>query len=58
MLGGRSAQLLRLALDMECSPEVSANKYAVNIRFLIPDREQKPRTCDRDINFILTFCNL
>lgn len=58
MLGGRSAHLLRLCLDIACAPEVSANKYAVNIRFLIPDRAQKPRPCDRDIDFTLTFCNL
>lgn len=58
MLGGRSAHLLRLALDSDCTPEVSANKYAVNIRFLIPDRAQKPRPCDRDVEFDLIFCNL
>ena len=58
MLGGRSAHLLRLSLDVACAPEVSANKYAVNIRFLIPDRAQKPRPCDSDIDFGLTFCNL
>ncbi len=58
MLGGRSAHLLRLSLDMECAPEVSANKYAVNIRFLIPDRVQKPRPCDRDVDFELIFCSL
>ena len=58
MLGGRSAQLLRLMLDTDCAPEVSANKYAVNIRFLVPDRAQKPRSCDSDVDFELTFCNL
>lgn len=58
MLGGRSAHLLRLSLDIPCTPEVSANKYAVNIRFLVPDRAQKPRPCDRDVDFELTFCNL
>ena len=58
MLGGRGAHLLRLALDSGCTPEVSANKYAVNIRFLVPDRTQKPRPCDRDVDFDLIFCNL
>lgn len=58
MLAGRSAHMLRVALDAPCAPEVSANKYAVNIRFLIPDTVQKPRLCDRDVNFDLTFCNL
>lgn len=58
MLGGRSAHLLRLTLDSQCAPEVSANKYAVNIRFLLPDGALKPRPCDRDVEFGLTFCNL
>lgn len=58
MLGGRSAHLLRVALEAPCAPEVSANKYALNIRFLSPDTAQKPRLCDRDVDFDLTFCNL
>ncbi len=58
MLGGRTAHLLRVAMDAPCAPEVSANKYALNIRFLSPDTIQKPRLCDRDVEFDLTFCNL
>jgi len=58
MLAGRSAHMLRIAMNAPCAPEVSANKYAVNIRFLIPDTVQKPRLCDRDVDFDLTFCNL
>jgi cell division protein ZapD len=58
MLGGRTAHLLRVALEAPCAPEVSANKYALNIRFLSPDTVQKPRLCDRDVDFDLTFCNL
>lgn len=58
MLGGRTAHLLRVALDAPCAPEVSANKYALNIRFLSPDTVQKPRLCERDIDFDLTFCSL
>jgi cell division protein ZapD len=58
MLAGRTAHLLRVATDEPCAPEVSANKYAVNVRFLVPDTVQKPRPCDRDISFELTFCNL
>lgn len=58
MLAGRSAHLLRIAVETSCAPEVSANKYAVNVRFLVPDTMQKPRLCDRDVDFDLTFCNL
>lgn len=58
MLGGRSAHLLRVGVAQPCAPEVSANKYAVNIRFLVPDTQQKPRPCEQDVDFELTFCNL
>jgi cell division protein ZapD len=58
MLGGRSAHLLRVALNAPCAPEVSANKYALNIRFLSPETTQKPRPCDQNIDFELTFCSL
>jgi len=40
-------------------PEVSANKYALNIRFTNPPNpESRSRCCDHDIAFDLTFCNL
>lgn len=58
MLGGRTAHLLRVALDAPCAPEVSANKYALNIRLLSPDTAQKPRPCEQDVAFELTFCSL
>jgi len=58
MLGGRTAHLLRVALDAPSAPDVSANQYAPNIRFLTPDTAQKPRPCDRDVVFELTFCSL
>lgn len=57
MLGGRTAQMLRIAADANCAPEVSANKYAVNIRFMVPDTVQKPRVCEDDVAFELVFCN-
>ncbi|MGA8050470.1 MAG: cell division protein ZapD [Burkholderiales bacterium] len=61
MLGGKSAQMLRVRLDSEssCVPEISANKYVLNIRFLAQDREDsRTRTADWDVPFELTFCNL
>jgi len=58
MLAGRTAHMLRVRLEEPCAPEVSANKYAVNIRFLVPDTQQKPRICEQDLDFELTFCNL
>lgn len=61
MLGGaKPAQMLRITVDddLPCFPEVSANKYAINIRFNALEGIQKPRQCDRDVNFELTLCNL
>lgn len=61
MLGGaKPAQMLRIKVDDDllCFPEVSANKYAINIRFNMLEGAQKPRQCDRDIPFELTLCNL
>jgi cell division protein ZapD len=60
MMGGRVAQLLRLhvASNYECVPEVSANKYALNIRFTVTSSAQRPRVIQNDVPFELTFCNL
>jgi len=54
---------VRLAPDMPCVPEISANKYVLNIRFLaqngaVGGAELKVRTADWDVDFELTFCNL
>lgn len=60
-LGGTAAQMVRVSLnvDEQAVPEVSANKYFLNIRFTKPPAgEIKARGCERDINFDLTFCNL
>jgi cell division protein ZapD len=62
MMAGRMAQMLRIRLERAhaCVPEISANKYALNIRFMTltgPGRE-RPRTADFDVPFELTFCNL
>jgi cell division protein ZapD len=69
MLGGKSAQMLRLRLDasVPCVPEISANKYVLNIRFLTQTgpngaaeagHDPRPRTADWNVAFELTFCNL
>ncbi|NIO39891.1 MAG: cell division protein ZapD [Burkholderiales bacterium] len=59
MLAGRLAQMLRLQLEDRygCVPEVSANKYAINIRFATFGESQR-KTSEENINFDLTFCNL
>jgi cell division protein ZapD len=61
MLGGKTAQMLKLRLDQAaaCVPEISANKYVLNIRFLSQNGEDaRTRTADFDVPFELTFCNL
>ena len=60
-LSGSSAQMVRVTVDTEeqAIPEVSANKYFLNIRFTKPPAgEIKARGCERDVDFELTFCNL
>jgi cell division protein ZapD len=60
MLGGRVAQMVRIRLPLaaDCVPETSANKYALNVRFMVLDRDVRPRACEIDVPFELTFCNL
>ncbi|HTQ00473.1 MAG TPA: cell division protein ZapD [Casimicrobiaceae bacterium] len=54
------AQLLRLTLarDLNCVPEISANKYALNIRFIGVSGMDRGAVFDRDVEFELMFCNL
>ncbi|HEU0189617.1 MAG TPA: cell division protein ZapD [Gallionella sp.] len=60
MQGGRVAQILRIGLanELACTPEVSANKYALNIRFIVTDYAAKSTQVDHDVPFDLTFCSL
>ena len=60
-LGGTASQMVRVEVAVEepAIPEVSANKYFLNIRFTNPPvNELKARVCERDVSFDLTFCNL
>jgi cell division protein ZapD len=52
--------MLRLRVSMEeaVTPEISANKYALNIRFVAPGGHARPRVTETDVGFELTFCNL
>lgn len=60
MQGGRTAQMLRVSLDSDlaCIPEVGANKYAINIRFIVADYAAKSTLFEQDVPFDLTFCSL
>jgi len=54
------AQLLRLSVarDSPCVPEISANKYALNIRFIGVSGMDRGSVYDHDVEFELVFCNL
>jgi len=49
---------VRLAPSYACVPEISANKYALNIRFTTQEGMQRPKAAETDVEFELTFCNL
>ncbi len=57
---GRVAQMVRLRVPRSEAvvPELSANKYALNVRFMLPDTVGRPRPAERDVSFELTFCSL
>ena len=60
MLGGRVVQMvgIRLPQDAEFIPEISANKYALNIRFTVFGDDVRPHTSTANVEFELTLCNL
>ena len=60
MLGGSSSQMVRISLKLHDPfiPEISANKYALNIRFTQPESDHRPRQCDDDVDFDMVLCNL
>ncbi len=57
---GCIAHMLRLKVseDYPCVPEISANKYALSIRFIPSQSGQKVKVYEDDVPFELTFCNL
>ena len=60
MLEGRNPQLIRVSLaeGLPCVPEISANKYVLNIRFVYAGPGQTRACTDQTVAFDLTFCTL
>lgn len=60
MLGGKVSQMVRIRLgeDSQYIPEISANKYALNIRFTTFGSDPRPKPAESDVEFELSFCNL
>ncbi len=58
--GGKAAQMVKIEIidDLACIPEVSANKYAINVRFFEADFIQKPKQFEETVEFKMTLCNL
>lgn len=58
-LAGRLAQMIRIRIEKKYDvvPEVSANKYALNVRFTTASGLQRKKS-EEDVSFELTFCNL
>jgi cell division protein ZapD len=59
MMGGKTALLVRVELDsaLPYIPEVSANKYALMVRFTTPGDGGRPKQAAADIPFSLTLCS-
>ncbi|MDR0674278.1 MAG: cell division protein ZapD [Zoogloeaceae bacterium] len=56
-----SAQMARIVLSSEevAIPEVSASRYAMSIRFVLPpEANNRPQICERNVTFDLTICAL
>ena len=62
MMSGVVSQMVRVMMAPQAAfvPEISANKYALNIRFTRPDSEHRPRQCESsvDVPFDIVFCTL
>ena len=60
MLGGSGAQMVQVSLKPQVAfvPEISANKYALNIRFTCPDYDHRSPHADTNVEFEMLFCNL
>jgi cell division protein ZapD len=56
-----ATQMVRIVLarSEQVIPEVSANRYAITVRFMLPpEPDCKPRSCEREVEFEWAFCNL
>ncbi len=58
--GAKPIQLLQIEVlgKTDCFPEISANKYAINVNFYKIDFNDKSTRYDDDIDFKMTLCNL
>lgn len=57
---GHAGQMLRVTLSkiLPCVPEVSANKYVLNVRFIATNYVSKLALYNQDVEFDITRCSL
>ncbi len=61
MSGGKVVQMLVISVpeNLPYVPELSANKYAINVRFVSAvTTSERPKVCEQDVDFVLSYCNL
>ena len=61
MSGGKTTQMLSISLaeNLAAIPELSANRYAINIRFVHPSTSgERAKVIENDVSFVLGYCNL
>ena len=61
MASGKTVQMLRISLpsDLPAIPELSANRYAINIRFIVPSTTgERAKVIESDVLFSLGQCTL
>jgi cell division protein ZapD len=61
MLGtSKPAQMVRIEVNnaLSCYPEISANKYAIHIRFMRINDQRQASACQQEVHFKLTLASL
>lgn len=61
MLGGaKPVQMLQIEVleNRNCFPEISANKYAINVRFYTMGSNEKSILCTDNVDFKMSLCSL
>lgn len=56
----KPSQMLRIEVDdaLSCYPEISANKYAIHIRFMRINEQRQASACQQEVHFKLTLASL
>ena len=60
LASSKQVQMARIEVDkaLNCYPEISANKYAIHIRFMRMNEQRQSSTCQQEVHFKLTLASL